>query len=58
MADRVRFEVGSATALPFPDASFDLALLLHVGMNVPDKAALSVKRAVFFAVVGFSRSMR
>ena len=40
MADRVRFEVGSATALPFEDASFDLALLLHVGMNVPDKAAL------------------
>lgn len=40
MADRVRFEVGSATALPLDDASFDLALLLHVGMNVPDKAAL------------------
>ena len=40
MADRVRFEVGSAVALPLPDASFDLALLLHVGMNVPDKAAL------------------
>ncbi len=40
MADRVRFEVGSAVALPLPDASFDLALLLHVGMNVPDKMAL------------------
>jgi ubiquinone/menaquinone biosynthesis C-methylase UbiE len=40
MANRVRFEVGSALALPLPDASFDLALLLHVGMNVPDKAAL------------------
>jgi SAM-dependent methyltransferase len=40
MADRVRFEVGSAVALPLPKASFDLALLLHVGMNVPDKAAL------------------
>jgi SAM-dependent methyltransferase len=40
MADRVRFEVGSAVALPLPDQSFDLALLLHVGMNVPDKAAL------------------
>ena len=40
MAERVRFEVGSAVALPLPDASFDLALLLHVGMNVPDKAAL------------------
>lgn len=40
MAERVRFEVGSATNLPFADASFDLALLLHVGMNVPDKPAL------------------
>src|SRR5687767_279085 len=40
MEDQVRFEVGSAVALPFPDASFDLALLLHVGMNVPDKPAL------------------
>src|SRR5688572_2561345 len=40
MADRVRFEVGSAIALPMPDASFDLALLLHVGMNIPDKTAL------------------
>lgn len=40
MEDRVRFEVGSATALPVADASFDLALLLHVGMNVPDKAAI------------------
>jgi SAM-dependent methyltransferase len=40
MVNRVRFEVGSALALPLPNTSFDLALLLHVGMNVPDKAAL------------------
>ncbi|WP_201865285.1 class I SAM-dependent methyltransferase [Microvirga soli] len=40
MAGRVRFEVGSAVALPLGEGSFDLALLLHVGMNVPDKAAL------------------
>ncbi len=40
MAESVHFEVGSAVALPLDDASFDLALLLHVGMNVPDKAAL------------------
>jgi SAM-dependent methyltransferase len=40
MANRVRFEVGSAVELPLPDASFELALLLHVGMNVPDKATL------------------
>lgn len=40
MEDAVRFEVASATALPFEDASFDLATLLHVGMNIPDKGAL------------------
>ncbi len=40
MDDRVRFEQGSATALPFPDDAFDLALLLHVGMNIPDKALM------------------
>jgi SAM-dependent methyltransferase len=40
MSDRVVFKVGSATDLPFADASFDLATLLHVGMNVPDKPKL------------------
>ncbi|MGD9914161.1 MAG: class I SAM-dependent methyltransferase [Rhizobiaceae bacterium] len=40
MGDRVRFEVASATALPFEPASFDLATLLHVGMNIPDKSGL------------------
>lgn len=40
MADRVDFVTGSATDLPFENGSFDLALLLHVGMNVPDKPAI------------------
>lgn len=40
VGDRVRFEVASATALPFGDESFDVATLLHVGMNIPDKAGL------------------
>lgn len=40
MADKVSFKVGSATALPFLDASFDAATLLHVGMNIPDKQGL------------------
>ena len=40
VSDRVGFEVGSATSLPFPDRAFDLALMLHVGMNIPDKAAI------------------
>jgi SAM-dependent methyltransferase len=40
LGDATRFEIASATALPFADASFDLALLLHVGMNIPDKAGM------------------
>lgn len=40
MTDKVRFVVGSATALPFADESFDLATLIHVGMNIPDKSGL------------------
>jgi len=39
------FVVGSALDLPFPDASFDLATLLHVGMNIPDKPRLFVEVA-------------
>jgi SAM-dependent methyltransferase len=38
---RVDFRQGSALALPFEDASFEGASLLHVGMNIPDKPALS-----------------
>ena len=34
------FRQASATALPFADASFDGAYMLHVGMNVPDKQAV------------------
>ena len=40
MGEQVRFEVASATSLPFPDRSFDLATLLHVGMNIPAKDEL------------------
>lgn len=40
LADRVSFRQGSALAMPFPDAGFDAATLLHVGMNIADKAAL------------------
>jgi len=39
------FVVGSALALPFPDGSFDLATLLHVGMNIPDKPRLFAEAA-------------
>lgn len=40
LGDVVRFEIGSATALPVEDGAFDLALMLHVGMNIEDKAAI------------------
>lgn len=38
--DRVRLSVGQAQALPFEPESFDAATMLHVGMNIPDKAAV------------------
>lgn len=36
----VQFQVASALDLPFGEGAFDLATLLHVGMNLPDKASL------------------
>jgi SAM-dependent methyltransferase len=37
---RVRLQHGNALALPFADGSFTAATMLHVGMNIADKAAL------------------
>ncbi len=34
----VQFSVASALELPFDDGSFDAATMLHVGMNIADKA--------------------
>jgi ubiquinone/menaquinone biosynthesis C-methylase UbiE len=42
---RVRFVRAGAPPLPFADASFDAATLVHVGMNVADKAALFTELA-------------
>jgi SAM-dependent methyltransferase len=36
----LRFHHGSALAVPFADAQFDRAYMLHVGMNIADKTAL------------------
>ena len=46
--DSVTYRVASATALPFADASFDGAYMLHVGMNIADKKAVfaEVKRVL------------
>jgi MPBQ/MSBQ methyltransferase len=38
--ETVAFTLGDGTALPFGVAVFDLATMLHVGMNVADKAGL------------------
>jgi ubiquinone/menaquinone biosynthesis C-methylase UbiE len=40
MEGQVSFEQGSALSMPFPAATFDVTTLLHVGMNIPDKARL------------------
>jgi SAM-dependent methyltransferase len=37
---RLSFRHGNALDMPFGDASFDAAYMLHVGMNVPDKQGL------------------
>jgi SAM-dependent methyltransferase len=40
LGDKTNFKQGSALALPVEDAGFDLAFLLHVGMNIADKPGL------------------
>ncbi len=43
LGERVRLSVGDGTALAQADASFDRAFLIHVGMNIADKAALAAE---------------
>ena len=40
LESQVSYEHGNALALPFARGSFDGAYMLHVGMNIDDKAAL------------------
>jgi SAM-dependent methyltransferase len=40
LGDRVSYRQGSALTLPFAPESFEGAYMLHVGMNIRDKAAL------------------
>jgi ubiquinone/menaquinone biosynthesis C-methylase UbiE len=61
LADSVDFQVGNALELPIPDGGVDGACLLHVGMNIEDKARLfsEVRRVVrpggWFAVYDVMR---
>ncbi|WP_287930558.1 methyltransferase domain-containing protein [Arthrobacter sp.] len=45
LAGSVEFIQGSALDLPFPDALFDAAVVIHVGMNVRDKDRLFAEAA-------------
>ncbi|TPK79794.1 methyltransferase domain-containing protein [Mesorhizobium sp. B2-4-18] len=45
MAGKTRFVQGSALDMPFGKASFDAAMILHVGMNLSDKAKLMSEAA-------------
>ena len=40
LQDRVTFQLGDATALPFADGSFDAAMTIHVAMNIAAKDAV------------------
>ena len=45
MSDEVDFHEGSATNIPFGDDSFDAATMIHVGMNIADKALMMSEMA-------------
>lgn len=38
----VTLELGSATAMPYAEAVFDKAYMMHVGMNIADKEAMAL----------------
>ena len=40
LADRVTWALTPAESLPLDDGSFEAAIMVHVGMNVPDKRSL------------------
>jgi ubiquinone/menaquinone biosynthesis C-methylase UbiE len=40
LSDKARFQQGSALEMPFSAETFDGAYMIHVGMNIQDKAAL------------------
>ena len=40
LSDRIDLQQGSALAMPFEASQFDAAIMLHVGMNIAEKASL------------------
>ena len=40
LGDKTEFHVGSALGMPVPDDTFDVAIQMHVGMNIADKASV------------------
>jgi ubiquinone/menaquinone biosynthesis C-methylase UbiE len=48
LSDRVTFRQGDATSLPFADAQFDVAMTIHVAMNIAakDKMYAEVRRVL------------
>ncbi len=40
LAERASFEATAGESMPFDDASFNGAFMVHVGMNIPDKQAV------------------
>jgi MPBQ/MSBQ methyltransferase len=45
LGDRIALSVASALDTPFPSNQFDRCMMLHVGMNISDKAALFAELA-------------
>ena len=41
LSDRIRLQIGDATALTYPDDEFDREYMMHVGMNIADKRSLA-----------------
>jgi MPBQ/MSBQ methyltransferase len=48
LSDRVTFDIGSATDMPYDDGTFDRAMLNHVGMNIEakDRVFAEVRRVL------------
>ena len=40
LSGRTEYHVGSALEIPSKNDAFDVAIMMHVGMNIPDKAGL------------------